>query len=105
MPTQSFLTLCDPVEYSFCPWNSPGKNTGVGSHSLLQGIFLTRDQTWVSCITGVFFTAEPPGKSFGYICYLKKKQKNKTSSIKSMWQIQVNESKVQVLFVVCGMDS
>ena len=23
----------------FCPWNS-GKNTGVGSHSLLQGIFL-----------------------------------------------------------------
>ena len=24
----------------FCPWNSPGKNTGVGSHSLLQGIFL-----------------------------------------------------------------
>ena len=24
-----------------CPWNSPGKKTGVGSHSLLQGIFLT----------------------------------------------------------------
>ena len=24
-----------------CPWDSPGKNTGVGSHSLLQGIFLT----------------------------------------------------------------
>ena len=23
-----------------CPWNSPGKNTGVGCHSLLQGIFL-----------------------------------------------------------------
>ena len=22
-----------------CSWNSPGKNTGVGSHSLLQGIF------------------------------------------------------------------
>ena len=22
-----------------CPWNSPGKNTGVGSHSLFQGIF------------------------------------------------------------------
>ena len=30
--------------------DSPGKNTGVGSHSLLQGIFLTRDQTLVSCI-------------------------------------------------------
>ena len=25
-----------------CPQNSPGKNTGVGSHSLLQGIFLTQ---------------------------------------------------------------
>ena len=23
------------------PWDSPGKNTGVGSHSLLQGILLT----------------------------------------------------------------
>ena len=25
-----------------CPWNSPGKNTGVGCHSLFQGIFLTQ---------------------------------------------------------------
>ena len=25
-----------------CPWNSPGKNNGVGCHSLLQGIFLTQ---------------------------------------------------------------
>ena len=25
-----------------CPWNSPGKNTAVDSHSLLQGIFLTQ---------------------------------------------------------------
>ena len=25
-----------------CPWDSPGKNTGVGSHFLLQGIFLTQ---------------------------------------------------------------
>ena len=24
------------------PWNSPGKNTGVGSYSLLQGIFQTQ---------------------------------------------------------------
>ena len=26
-----------------CPWKSPGKNTGVGGHSLLQGIFLTQE--------------------------------------------------------------
>ena len=25
-----------------CPWDSPGKNTGVGYHDLLQGIFLTQ---------------------------------------------------------------
>ena len=25
-----------------CPWNFPGKNTGEGSHSLLQGIFPTQ---------------------------------------------------------------
>ena len=26
-----------------CPWDSPGKNTDVGSLSLLQGIFLTQE--------------------------------------------------------------
>ena len=36
---QSCLTLNDP---KVCPWNSPGKNTGVGCHSLLQGIFPTQ---------------------------------------------------------------
>ena len=25
-----------------CPWESPGKNTGVGCHFLLQGIFMTQ---------------------------------------------------------------
>ena len=25
-----------------CPWNSPGKNPGVGCHALLQGIFPTQ---------------------------------------------------------------
>ena len=27
----------------YSPWNSPGKNTGVGSCSLLQGIFLIQE--------------------------------------------------------------
>ena len=38
--TQSCPTLCDPMDFS--PWNSPGQNTGVGSLSLLQGIFPTQ---------------------------------------------------------------
>ena len=25
-----------------CPWDSPGKNTGMGCHALLKGIFLTQ---------------------------------------------------------------
>ena len=32
-------TLWNPVNSSLCWWNSPGKNTGVGRHFLLQGIF------------------------------------------------------------------
>ena len=38
---QSCLTLCDPMDCTRlrCPWDSPGKNTGVGGHFLLQGIF------------------------------------------------------------------
>ena len=27
----------------YSPWDSPGQNTGVGSLSLLQGIFLTQE--------------------------------------------------------------
>ena len=36
---QSCPTLCDSMD---CPWNSPGQNTGMGSLSLLQGIFPTQ---------------------------------------------------------------
>ena len=36
----SCLTLGHHVLYS--PWNSPGKNTGMGTLSLLQGIFPTQ---------------------------------------------------------------
>ena len=33
---QSCPTLCDPIDGSPRPWDSPGKNTGVGCHFLLQ---------------------------------------------------------------------
>ena len=36
---QSCPTLCNPIDGSppgSCPWDSPGKNTGVGCHFLLQ---------------------------------------------------------------------
>ena len=43
---KSCLTLLQPHRLwpsrLFCPWDFPGKNTGVGCHSLLWGIFLTQ---------------------------------------------------------------
>ena len=39
---QLCLTLCDPMNLH-SPWNSPGKNTEVGSLFLLQGIFPTQE--------------------------------------------------------------
>ena len=41
----SCLTLCNPTACSppsYMSMSSPGKNTGVGCHSLLQGVFLTQ---------------------------------------------------------------
>ena len=50
LATQSCLTLCDPMDYSplgsSAHGDSPGKNTGVGCHALLQGIFLTQELNW-----------------------------------------------------------
>ena len=35
-----------PPHGLYSPWNSPGQNTGVGSLSLLQGIFPTQELNW-----------------------------------------------------------
>ena len=43
---QACPTLCNPMDRLLCPWNSPGKNTGVGGCFLLQGIFPTQGLIW-----------------------------------------------------------
>ena len=44
---QSCLTLCNPWTTRLLrPWDYSGKNTGVGCHALLQGIFLTPGLSW-----------------------------------------------------------
>ena len=50
-----------PHVFLYSPWNSPGQNTGVGSLSLLQGIFPTQGSN-----PGLLHSlpAEPPGKPF-----------------------------------------
>ena len=48
--TQLFATPWIVAPRVLCPWNFSGMNTGAGCHFILQGIFLTRDQTRISCI-------------------------------------------------------
>ena len=64
--TQLCVAVYDPRDCSTpdsCPWNFSGKNTRVGRHFLLQGIFLI----WVSnpgllhC-NRILLSRAPPGK-------------------------------------------
>ena len=45
----------------YSPWNSPGQNTGVGCHALLQGIFPTQglNPSFLHC-RWILFTTGPP---------------------------------------------
>ena len=72
-------TLFDPMDYSlpgsFCAWDFPDKNTGVGCHFLLQGIFLTQESNShllhrLHC-QAEFFATVPPGKPFTMYTYIK----------------------------------
>ena len=49
-----------------CPWDFPGKNTGVGCHFLTPGDLpdpeIKPTPPAVSCVIGGFFTTELPGK-------------------------------------------
>ena len=61
---QSCLALCTSVDHSpprlHCPWDSSGKNTGVGCHALLQGIFpnpgIELESLTSPALAGGFFT-------------------------------------------------
>ena len=69
----SVVSNCDPLDQSTSlpyPWDSPGKNTGVGCHALLKGIFPTQGSNLLLlCLlqwqVGSLPLA-PPGKS--HIC-------------------------------------
>ena len=67
---QSCLTLCNAMVCSpprlLYPWDSPGKNTGVGCHALLQGIFPTQGLTLhllSPTLAGEFFTSSTTWKA------------------------------------------
>ena len=66
---QSCLTLCDPIDSSPPgsprPWDSPGKNTGVGCHFLPQRRKVkSESEVTQSCLTLRDLTdCSPPGSS------------------------------------------
>ena len=62
-----FATLWT-IAHQVPPWDSPGKNTGVGCYALLQGIFLTQESNLVSCIAGRFFTIWATRESPYVVC-------------------------------------
>ena len=72
---QSCLTLCNPMDCSL-PGSSvheysPGKNTGMGCHALLQGIFPTPGIEPSSPALQVdSLPSEPPGKPNTCCCFL-----------------------------------
>ena len=57
------------------PWDFQGKSTGVGYHFLLQGIFPTQDQTWVSWDVDRCFYCMSHQGSLKQVLSLKKKEK------------------------------
>ena len=66
---QSCPTLCDPIDGSPPrlprPWDSPGKNTGVGCHFLLQCMKVkSQSEVTQSCLTlSDPMDCSPPGSS------------------------------------------
>ena len=52
-----------------CPWNSPGKNTGVGCHFLLQGIFLIQRSSPLCLLHSLLLSHQ--GSPKGHIFNLK----------------------------------
>ena len=60
---QLFATLWTVAPRFLCPWDSPGKNTGVGSHSLLHRISPTQgSKSGSSTVQADSLPSEPPRK-------------------------------------------
>ena len=71
---QLCLTPCDPVDCSppslLCPWDFSGKDTGVGCHFVLQGMFLAQGLSPALQVDSLL--TEPPEKPRGGKCLVKK---------------------------------
>ena len=72
--------------------DSPGKNTVVGCHALLQGIFLTQRSNQVSCIAGRFFTSWATRET-KKSCLMKVKEESEKVGLK----LSIQKTKVMAL--------
>ena len=79
-----------------CPWDFPGKNTGVGCHFLLQGIFLTQgsDPPLLLCRWTLYHLVTR--KAHKYYIYWKKK---KNLYINGLMQFKSMFSKGHLQFI------
>ena len=86
---QSFPTPSDPTDCSLpgCPWDFPGKSTGVGCHVLLEGIFPIQGSDsclvcllhWQAGSLPLALPGKPNYKHWNWSCDKKKKNlKNKS---------------------------
>ena len=76
-------TLCNPMDcsppHSSVHGNSPGKNTGVGCHALLKGIFLTQGSNYSQILYHLSQQGSPfPG---GSVC----KQSTAKKEMQETW--------------------
>ena len=79
---------CSPVDCMqltrfLCPWNFPGKNTGVRCHFLLQGIFQNQGSNHLLCLLhwqADSLSLVPPGKPVFLVYLTEKKMQGGTIS-------------------------
>ena len=88
---------------ALCPWDSPGKNTGVGCYFLLQGIFPTQEWNQGLLHCRHFFTVLSHGGSYLIVWEVKVKSLSRVrlcdptdcslpgSSIRGIFQPRVSE--------------
>ena len=66
-------TLCQPTRFLH-PWDSSGKNTGVGFHVLLQGLFPTQGSNphllHLPALAGGFITSSATWEAHGIYIYI-----------------------------------
>ena len=79
-----------------CPWNSPGKNPGLGCHSLLQGIFPTQGSNLglPHCRQIFFYHLSHQGNTNNVEFSIKYRDEDSLSYLTSNWKPRRDFSKM-----------